>query len=390
MGQRRPKVIHVTTTDMSLDLLLGPQLKAFAAAGYEVVGASAVGDHVETIEASGIRHIPLRHATRTMDPRRDVAALTELIGVFRRERPDIVHTHNPKPGWYGRVAAGVARVPIVVNTVHGLYASPGDPWRRKAAVYTLERIASCFSDAELVQNLEDITVLRRLGVPRSKLVVLGNGIDLARFSPDADPGARARVRAQLGLAEDDVAIGAVGRLVWEKGLRELFAAAHTLQKKAPRAKVLVIGPLDGAKADGLTAADLSKIEAEAGVRFVGERRDVDAVYAALDLYVLASHREGFPRSAMEAAAMGLPVVATDIRGCRQVVDHDRTGLLVPVRDAHALAAGMARVATDESMRAAMAVAARAKAKIDFDQQRVIDRTIATYERLLATTGARGA
>jgi glycosyltransferase involved in cell wall biosynthesis len=219
---RRPKVIHVTTTDMSLDLLLGPQLEAFAAAGYEVVGASAPGPYVEAIEATGVCHVALRHATRAMDPRRDVAALGDLVKVFRRERPDIVHTHNPKPGWYGRLAAGLARVPVVVNTVHGLYATPGDPLTRRAVVYAL---ASVFSDAELVQNPEDVTVLRRLGVPRSKLTVLGNGIDLARFSPAADPGARARVRAELGLTDGEVAIGAVGRLVWEKGLRELFAAA---------------------------------------------------------------------------------------------------------------------------------------------------------------------
>ncbi|MGZ4785922.1 MAG: glycosyltransferase, partial [Acidimicrobiales bacterium] len=118
----RPRVVHVTTTDMSLAWLLGPQLRAFADAGYDVVGVSAPGPYVAELEAGGIRHVPLRHATRSMAPHHDVLAFVELRRVLRGLQPDIVHTHNPKPGWYGRVAARSVGVPVVVNTVHGLYA----------------------------------------------------------------------------------------------------------------------------------------------------------------------------------------------------------------------------------------------------------------------------
>ena len=118
------RLVHVTTTDKSLALLLGPQLRAFAAAGYEVIGMSAPGEWVGQLEADGIRHIPLRHATRAVAPAHDVRALGELRGLFRTLRPDIVHTHNPKPGVYGRLAARAAHVPVIVNTVHGLYATP--------------------------------------------------------------------------------------------------------------------------------------------------------------------------------------------------------------------------------------------------------------------------
>ena len=305
-------------------------------------------------------------------------------GSSRRERPDIVHTHNPKPGWYGRLAAEIARVPVVVNTVHGLYATADDPWRRRAVVYALERVASCASDAELVQNPEDMATLRRIGVPRSKLVPLGNGIDLRRFSPDADPSARRRVRAELGLNAKTIAVGAVGRLVKEKGLDEVFAAARELRLRSPHVEVLVVGPIDPSKADGLSATDLPAIEQEFGVRFLGERRDIEAVYAALDVYVLASHREGFPRSAMEAAAMGLPVVASDIRGCRQVVDHEVTGLLFPVGEVGPLLDALRRLVDDDQLRDRLAVAAVAKATSEFDQERVIARTLATYDRLLAS------
>ncbi|MGH9075311.1 MAG: glycosyltransferase family 4 protein, partial [Acidimicrobiales bacterium] len=343
---KRPRLLHVTTADISLALLLGPQLAAFADAGYEVMGASAGGPFVADLLAEDIGHFPLRHCTRAVSPLDDIRAPGELYRLFRSLRPDIVHTHNPKPGIYGRPAARAARVPAVVNTVHGLYATPDDPWSRRAAVYGLERMAAACSDAELVQSSEDLETLVRLGVPRSRLRLLGNGIDLSRFDPGrVGPEVRARERAALGVGPDAVVIGAVGRLVWEKGYAELFAAARMLRTIAPGAVVVVTGPSDPAKADGLGPRDLARAEAD-GVRVLGFRPDVEGCYAAMDGYVLASHREGFPRSAMEAAAMGLPVVATDIRGCRQVVDDGVTGFLVPARDPERLSSALARLAVD--------------------------------------------
>ena len=377
-------MIHVTTTDVSLELLLGPQLRAFVAAGYEVVGASAPGPYADDLAAHGIRHIPLEHSTRSMAPLEDLRAAAELYRVIRRERPDIVHTHNPKPGWYGRPMARLAGVPAVCNTVHGLYATVDDPWLRRALVYALERVAAACSDAELVQNPEDVETLRRLRVPARKLATLGNGIDLTRFDPGIiDPAAVAACRDGFGAGPDTVVVGAVGRLVWEKGLREVFAAASDLRRDHPEVLVVVIGPLDPEKGDGLTDADLERITGESGVHFAGERRDIEVVYAALDAYVLASHREGFPRSAMEASAMGTPVIATDIRGCRQVVDDERTGLLFPVGDADALAAAVRRLAIDRDLRRRLGAGARAKAVAEFDQSRQIEITLATYARLLS-------
>lgn len=387
----RPKVIHVTTTDMSLELLLGPQLHAFAAAGYEVVGASAPGPYAERLVASGIRHEPLEHSTRSMSVGRDARATAEMYRLFRRERPDIVHLHNPKPGWFGRPAAAAARVPGIVNTVHGLYATADDGLALRTVVYGLERFAAAWSDVELVQNPEDVDQLRRLRVPAAKLVTLGNGIDLARFSRAAVPDAAvARCREELGGEPGTVLVGAVGRLVWEKGLRELFDAAAILREAEPRARLVVIGPLDPEKGDGLSAADLERVTAETGVRFAGERRDIEVVYAALDAYVLASHREGFPRSAMEAAAMGTPVLASDIRGCRQVVEHGVNGLLFQVGDARSIAAAIAEVVADDDLRAAMGAAGVVKAAADFDQQRVIDLTLDAYERVLGARAPRRA
>ncbi len=383
------RLVHLTTTAMSLELLLGPQLEAFAAAGYEVIGVSAPDRFVADLAARGIRHVPLRHATRSMAPHQDAAALAELVRVLRALRPEIVHTHNPKPGVYGRIAARLAGVPVVVNTCHGLYALPGDPWPKRLVVYGLERAAAVCSDAELVQNPEDLATLRRLRIPARKLHLLGNGVDLTRFRPGRlDPTEREVLRAELGAGPDEVLCGVVGRLVWEKGYGEVFTAARLLTDRAPQVRWVVIGPHEPDKPDAVDAATLRRAAAEAPLRHVGERRDPERCYGAMDLFVLASHREGFPRAAMEAAASGLPIVATAVRGCRQVVDDGHTGLLVPVRDAAALADAVARLAADPERRSAMGAAAALKARREFDQQRVIAETLATYARLGAAPQVR--
>lgn len=395
---RRRRLIHLTTTDISLELLLGPQLSAFIDAGYDVTGVSAPGPFVQQIEARGVEHVPLANATRAMAPHKDVLAIGELHRLFRRLRPDIVHTHNPKPGLYGRLAARSARVPVTVNTVHGLYALPEDNWKKRAVVYSLERIASTCSDAELVQNPEDMTTLRRvLREPASKLTLLGNGVDLSRFghSGASDRAVRReKVRAELGVDATTVVVGAVGRLVLEKGYAELFEAWDAIRGSAAtgagssdrEAVLVIVGPEDGDKADSVPAAVIDRAR-ESGVRFLGMRDDVEDLYLGMDLYVLASHREGFPRSAMEAAATGLPIIATDIRGCRQVVDHDVSGLLVPVRSPADLSNALRHLIEDDVLRASMSSAASDKATQEFDQQRVIDTTLKTYSRLLTAAGS---
>jgi glycosyltransferase involved in cell wall biosynthesis len=383
----RPTVVHVTTVDSSLEVLLGPTLEGLLRAGYDVVGASAPGPFVESLARRGVRHIALEHATRTMAPVEDARALAELVRLFRRLRPSIVHTHTPKPGIYGRLAARVAGVPVVVNTVHGLYALPGDPWPKRAAVYGLERLAATCSQTELLVNAEDRDTLRRLRVPDERLTVIGNGIDLDRFDLTAiDADDRAAARRELGaVSDDDVVVGLVGRLVREKGYLEMFEAAARLRERHPELRVAVVGPDEPTKADALTADDKRAAE-DVGVRFLGERDDVPRLYAAMDIFVLASYREGFPLSPMEAAAMGVPAVVTDIRGCRQVVDDGETGLLVPARDAGALADAVDRLASDPALRRRLGGAGRAKALASFGHQRCVDVVVATYERLLHAAG----
>jgi glycosyltransferase involved in cell wall biosynthesis len=376
------KVAHVTTVDMSLRYLLLPQLRAVIDGGGEAVGISAPGPWVPELEALGIRFRPLASSTRSFAPAADLRAAYELWRVLREERPDVLHTHNPKPGLYGRVVGRLAGVPIVVNTVHGLYATTKDPIGKRVLVYVLEAIASRFSDAELVQNPEDLALMRSYHIaPNAEL--LPNGIDLTRFDRDRLPvSSRTAVRAALGVSDDQVVIGTIGRLVREKGYPELFAAATRLDPD--RFVLACVGGDDPEKADALDRGIVDAARA-AGVRFLGHRDDVERLLAGFDVFVLASHREGYPRAAMEAAAMGLPIVATDIRGCREIVEPGVNGTLVPVEDPAALARAFGELA-DPERRAAFGRASRARALDRFDERVVVRRVLETYAAVARRKG----
>jgi glycosyltransferase involved in cell wall biosynthesis/ribosomal protein S18 acetylase RimI-like enzyme len=374
-------VAHLTTTDLTLRYLLLGQLRRLSAEGYEVTGISAPGPNTGALQAEGIRHLPWRNATRSWNPVADVRALAELVALLRRERFDLVHTHNPKPGVLGRVAARLAGTPLVVNTVHGLYATPEDRLRKRAAVLGLEWLAGRCSDLELYQSEEDLAWAGRLRLARKgRSHLLGNGTDTGFFDPAQVPPERAAaLRRELGLPADALVVGAVGRLVAEKGYRELFAAARAVRQADPRVRFLAVGAPDLDKADAISEAEL---DAAAGdVLVTGWREDVRDLLAVMDVFVLASWREGMPRSAIEAAAMGKALVLTDIRGCREVARHDREALLVPPRDPGALAAAISRLAADPALRERLAAAARRRALDRFSEQDVAERVVAHYRRL---------
>jgi glycosyltransferase involved in cell wall biosynthesis len=384
-SQKVVRVAHLTTVSLSLRYLLLPQLTAIRdLSDTESVGISAPGPEVDGLVRDGIHHIPLGASTRGMNVLADLKSAWQLWRVLRRERIDVLHTHNPKPGLYGRVVGRLARVPIVVNTNHGLYATENDGLLRRLVVLSLEGVAARFSDAELIQNPEDYELLTKWRANRlSRTWILGNGINLDRFRPGSLPeGTRAERRAELGADDDTVVVGVVGRLVVEKGYRELFVAARELRG---RCKFVVIGPDDPEKADAITRDEIAAAEAD-GVVFLGHRDDVEAWYAAMDVFVLPSWREGFPRAAMEAAASGLPIVATDIRGCRQVVADGVTGVLVPVRDPVALAEAIGGLADDTERRKSMGEAALIRAGDHFDERRVVQLVLDTYRHVADQKG----
>ncbi len=360
----RLTVAHLTTVDMSLALLLACELKVDVEAGFDVVGISSPGPYVAGVEALGVTHLPVHSFTRHWDLRRDLAAAAELYRVLRRLRPDVLHTHTPKAGVLGRVLGRLAGVPVVVDTCHGLWMREGDRPAKRAIVVAIEAAASAFAHFELYQNGADRRSLRPFVGDRRARVV-GNGVDLARFGFDAV--GREAVRGELGVGPDDLLVGGVGRRVAEKGLIELGEAARAL---AGKARFVWVGPDDGESV------------APEGLEFLPCRSDMPALYSALDVFVLPSYREGFSRSAMEASACGRPMVLSDIRGCRDVGEHDRHLVLVPAQDATALTAALDRLLADPGLRDRLGRAAAARAVEAFDQRKVAQASIDTY-RLVA-------
>jgi glycosyltransferase involved in cell wall biosynthesis len=381
------RVAHVTTIDLTVVVLLMPQLRALRDAGYEVSAISAPGEFQAEIEAEGISHIPWRNATRAWDPMADLRACAELIGILHRGRFDLVHTHNAKPGFIGRIAARTVGVPRVVNTVHGFDATPDDPLTKRAAFMGLEWIAAQFSDLELYQGRQDQLRARRLGmVGSTKGRFLGNGVNLTRFQPDAvSPTSVKALKRDIGIPEGATVVGMVGRLVAEKGYRELFAAAALVHERFPQTHFLAVGDRDVAKGDCITDGEIKRAE-EDGISFLGWQRLMPNVLAAMDVFVLPSWREGVPRSALEAAAMGLPLVLSDIPGCRQLCRQGVDGFLVPLKQPAALAEKICRLVADPGLRMRMGAAAQQHASERMDERDVIRRLLDAYDWLLSGKG----
>jgi glycosyltransferase involved in cell wall biosynthesis len=381
------RVAHVTTIDLSLRYLLLQQLGTIRERGYAVTGISSPGAEVGALLAAGIAHeaVPM---TRRITPLQDLVSLVRLYRTMRRGRFTVVHAHNPKPGLLAQVAARLARVPVVVNTLHGFYFHERSRPAVRRFYVALEKLAARCSDVIFSQNEEDVeTALRERIARPGQIRFLGNGIDLSRFDPvRVGPEARWRTRAALGIAEDAPVVGFVGRLVAEKGIGELLEAARTVRARVPETRFLLVGMLDLEKPDHVRPEVAEGLGLGDACVFTGIRQDMPELYRAMDVFVLPSYREGFPRAPMEAAAMRLPCVATDVRGCRQAVAHGRNGLLVPPGAAGALAAAILELLGDPELARRLGEEGRRRAVAEFDERRVFAQVLAEYERLLTEKG----
>ncbi len=365
LAKRPLRLAHLTTVDMSLALLLGTELAVDVEEGHIVFGISAPGPYVERVEALGVTHVPVTSFTRSWSLVSDLKAFIELFRTLRRLDLDVVHTHTPKAGVMGRIAGRLAGVPVVVNTCHGLWARSEDRLLKRAFVYGLEALAIRFADFELFQNAQDAHTLRRF-LKKGRWKVVGNGIDLDRFTPD--PEGRARIRAEWGIPDGQVVVGSIGRRVREKGLSEFAEAANALRGTAA---FVWVGPDDDTDA-GAT------VPHQDAIHFVGEYTDMPAVYSALDIFVLASYREGFSRASMEAAAVGKPMVLSDIRGCREVGEDGVHLLLSPVKDGHTLTGKIQQLLDQPSVARRLAAAARERAQQAFDQRQIARTSLDVY------------
>jgi glycosyltransferase involved in cell wall biosynthesis len=374
-------IAHIASADSSIRYLLLDQLKYLRDRGHEVHAIASPGPHSAAVERAGIRFHPV-DLSRRITPLRDAAAFVALSRTLARIKPDLVHTHTPKASLLGQYAALAMRVPHRVHTIHGLYLPPSATGVKRQAFLELERVTMWPAHAVLSQSNEDVTTCQRERIcSPERISFLGNGIDIDRFSPPT-PAERLAARAAFGVPADHRVVGFVGRLVREKGVLELMQAARAVLAAQPATTFLFVGPSDVAKKDAVTDAELSAIAKDDRIRFLGHRDDLPVLYRALDLLVHPSHREGFPRVPMEASATGVPVVATDIRGCREAVESGVNGLLTPVSDVSALTESIQGLLADDARRESLKQGARAIAERRFDQRLVFERVLETYGKLL--------
>jgi glycosyltransferase involved in cell wall biosynthesis len=361
------KIIEVTNVDFSLRHFLLPLMRAMRARGHEVIGVCADGPLLAISRAEGFR-IATPRLERTASPLAHWRAFRDLVRLFRDERPDLVHAHMPISGFLARMAAWWVGVPRIAYTCHGFWFNFPGLWPRAAVGFAMEWLAAHVTDVFLTVSEAEANDARRLHICRAAIAI-GNGRDPARFRPD--PAARQRIRAELHTSDAQVVILAVSRLVWHKGFPELAEAMRAL----PNAALWVVGerlPSD-------RGPDMAALLRSAGLgdrlRMLGYREDIPALMAAADIFTLPSRFEGLPMSIIEAMLSGLPVVAADVRGPAEQVVPEATGLLVPPGDALGLAAALARLVSDPSLRAAMGDAGRTRALERYDEAMVIFRTL---------------
>lgn len=382
------RIAQLAAADISIEVLLAEQIRALEAAGHEVTAICGPGSRTDRIRAAGIR-LEVLDMAREPSPAADLRCLRQLRRLFRERGFDVVHTHTPKAGLLGPIAARWAGVPVVVHTIHGLLFHDRMPRWRRAAFWMPEKVTATFTHTLLSQSEEDIGVATRSGLCNSKRIhYLGNGIDVRRFAPS--PTLREQTRRRFGWGENEFVIGGAGRLVYEKGFAELFAAAQTLIGEDRRVRLLVIGPTDPGQNDAIPESILEPLRATGAAQFLPWQEDMRPWYTAMDVFVLPSYREGIPRACMEAAASGVPVVASDIRGCREVVLGGRTGVLVPPRDVPGFTDAIRRLAADSDLRARMGAEARRHIVEHFDQRMVLERLLRFYDGIEASLGRKAA
>ncbi len=369
------KICQLTNVDFSMYQLILPIMRALRDAGHDVVGVCSDGPRIPNVRDEGFR-IETIEMERSYNLFSHYRSYRKLVDLFRRENFDLVHVHSPIASLIGRFAAARIGVPTIVYTAHGFYFHEHQPWLKRRLFILLEWIAGRFTDVLFTQSQEDANSARyHLLCKTGDITAIGNGVDPERFHPPQDNDReRQSLRAELGASETDVVVLMVGRLVAEKGYLELFQA---MEQTAKNVKLWVVGSrLESDHAVSISHA-IQRIEANPTmnerISFLGYRGDVERLMRAADIFTLPSHREGMPRSIIEAMMTARPVVATNIRGCREEVVDGETGYLVPVKNAEALADVLNRLALDPSIRREMGDAGLERARVLYDEAVVIRR-----------------
>jgi glycosyltransferase involved in cell wall biosynthesis len=372
------KIFLFANTDWYLYNFRRSLALALSEAGYDLLLISPEGQYGRKLLDLGLRWQSVPMERRSLNPLREAVLLSRLIRLMRRERPDVVHGFTIKCAVYGSLAARLAGVPVRVNAVAGMgYVFTSDSLKARLLrplVRLLLKLALGGRNARLIlQNPDDVELFRkaRLVDPNHVRLIPGSGVDCERFSPASATVSSGRVRVVLP-----------ARLLWDKGLAEYVEAARLLRDRAVPVDLLLAGEPDPGNPAAVPGEEVASWVAQGLVRRLGHVDDMPALFRSVDIVVLPSYREGLPKGLIEAGASGCALVTTDVPGCREVVTHERDGLLVPVRDASALADAIERLVSDPALRARLAAAAREKAVAEFDERIVIERTLEVYRELL--------
>lgn len=356
---------------------------ALRESGHEVLLVSPPGPYGERLAALGFnwRAAPMQRLS--LNPWRELQLLIWLWRLVRQERVDLVHGFTIKCAVYGSLAARLAGNRARVGAVAGMgyvFISNGLKARLlRPIVRLLLRPALGGQCARLIlQNADDASLFQQAGLvaPSRLRLIAGSGVDCQRFSPNKEA-----TDSDFGRS-DAFTVLLPARMLWDKGVAELAEASRLLRAQGRLVSVWLAGLPDPGNPAMVPEERLRAWEEEGLLRWLGHVEEMPALYRAVDLVVLPSYREGLPKGLIEAAACGLPLVTTDVPGCRAVVTHEVDGLLVPARDGGGLATAIARLMDDAPLRARLGAAARAKALAQFDERIVIEKTLAVYQELL--------
>ena len=389
----RVRVLRITTSPLALWSFFRNMTRFLGEQGFETVAVSSPGRKLDEFRAWAGVPVHAVGMKRQISPLSDLPAVWRLWRLIRRYRPAIVHAHTPKAGLLGMIAARLALVKIRIYTIHGLPLMTRTGWQfhvlRLAETLACRLATSVNCVSESVRR-----VVVDLGIcPEPKVRTLGygscSGVNLNRFDPAAcDPADRARVRAQHGIPADALLLGFVGRLVRDKGIGELAAAWQRLRAEFPNLHLLCCGEFE--PQDPVPAEVRERLQNDPRVHFTdGFVADMPPVYAALDVCVLPTYREGLPTVALECAAMEVPLVATRVPGCTDAVRDGVTGLLVEAHSADALWRALARLLHEPRLGKEMGRAARELVRAKFSEDIVLVNVLSEYRRLLGDSRSLG-
>ena len=381
------KILQVCALGKTAEALLLPQIDYFLQRNLEVEIACSPDAIADKLQQQGYVIRPVQ-IDRKISPLGNLRTIINLTKLMRSQRYDLVHVHTPIAAVLGRIAAKLAGIKRIVYTSHGLPFHDQSSPQEYFLYSTVEKFAGKLTDLIISQNYEDIKTAERIGIaPTERLGYLGNGVDIDRFSRSRLDGQKQEeLRQSLNIAQDtELLVGIVGRLTRKKGAEYLIEAAAKLIPQFPKLQILIVGGELKTDPEPYYWQLLEKIKQlgiEDRVIFTGDRNDIPEILGLLDIFCLPTFtHEGLPRSIVEAMAMALPVVTTDIRGCREVVLPEKTGLIVPPRDSEELATALGKLLANKELRREFGKVGRSRIEAEFDENIVFERLREFYRQL---------